>query len=69
MVLLDRYHLNKAITTVTSRQREKNSKLYLALASGDLLKRMYEKQYTTKKLTRPSLIVLFCMFQVYGIIN
>jgi hypothetical protein len=32
---LDRYHLNKAILTVTSRQPEKRFKLYSALYSGD----------------------------------
>jgi len=34
-MVLDRYHLNKAITTVTARQPEKRFQLYSALAQGN----------------------------------
>lgn len=34
-MVLDRYHLNKAITTVTARQREKRFELYTALAQSN----------------------------------
>ena len=34
-MVLDRYHLNKAITTITARQPEKRYRLYSALAQGN----------------------------------
>lgn len=52
-MVLDRYHLNKAITVVTARQPEKRSKLYSVLSEGDkkgfkMLIRQFRQDSTDK---------------------